>query len=213
MHLTYEQCPFNLNHVESLYRNLPNVIPDGAWHELPTGRPYTLYRVHSERFFQAVFSKEDHVLLQEVLACDPPETQDDASWLLIREDADDPCYSITSVFTRTFGLARIHEEVNRWLTPFGLRYDSWEDGARGFADFAPLEPGAWADAIKRLSWLESINLEVNRSIEEKIAGFWGRYEDSLRFAGDQCQDPNELAELPDFGFPQGPKRRSVQRYS
>jgi hypothetical protein len=212
MHLTYEQCPFDLAHVRALYRVLPEVVQDGGWHPIPAGAPFAFYRVHPRGFFQAVYSQEPHRLLDEVLASDPPESEDDASWLLVREDAEDPCYSLASVFTRTFGPARIHDQVNEWLSPFGLRLGPWEDDMRGFADFALLEAGAWADAMRRLKWLEAMTLEVNRAVEEWIAAQWGRIEDVLRASAERNEDPEEVAELPDLGFPQGPKWRSPGTY-
>lgn len=212
MHLTYEQCPFDPAHVRALYRNLSSLVEDGRWHPLPAGTPFAFYRVHPRGFFQAVYASERHRLLEEVLATEPPEVEDDASWLLIREDAEDPCYSLASVFTRTFGPARIHDEVNEWLSPFGLRIAEWEGDMRGFADFAPLEPGAWANAMRRLTWLEAMTLEVNRSVEERIAALWGGVEGALRMSAAQQEDPEELAELPDVGFPKGPKRRSPGPY-
>lgn len=213
MHLTYEQCPFDLAHVRALYRNLAEVLEDGEWHPIPAGSPFAFYRVHPRGFFQAVYASERHRLLEEVLAADPPEVEDDAGWLLVREEVEeDPCYSLASVFTRTFGSARIHDEVNEWLSPFGLRIAQWEGDTRGFADFGPLEPGAWADAMRRLKWLEGMTMEVNRAVEERITALWGGVEDRLRASAARQDDPEELAELPDVGFPTGPKRRRPGTY-
>ena len=213
MHLTYEQCPFEVTHVRAVYRNLSEeVVQDGQWHPMPAALPIALYRVHRRGIFQAVYAAERHILLDEVLACEPPEVEDDAGWLLVREEAEDPCYSLASVFTRTFGPARIYDEVNEWLAPFGLRIAQWEGDTRGFADFAPLEPGAWADAMRRLRWLEGMTLEVNRAVEERIAAAWGRVEGALRTSTARNHDPEELAELPDLGFPTGPKWRRAGTY-
>ena len=84
---------------------------------------------------------------------------------------------------------------------------------RGFADFGPLKPGAWADAMRRLKWLEGMPLEVTPGGgEERIAALWGGVEDRLRASAAQQDDPEELAELPDVGFSTGPKRRSPGEY-
>ena len=90
---------------------------------------------------------------------------------------------------------------------YGLRTGVWEGTGRGFADFVPLEPGSWLDAMNRLRWLEAITLEINRSVKERIAKEWGRYEDALREAASRCTNPEEIAELPDIVEIPGPKRR------
>lgn len=198
MHVTYEQCPYDPAHVRGIYRQIEVPIEDGQWHSLPAGSPFAYYRVHPLGAFQAVFSDHDHVLLREVMALNPPETGEDAGWLLVREESEDPCYSLASRLSRTFGPARIHSEVNEWLEPFGLRLGEWRGDTTAFADFSPLEPGALGDAMRRLRWLERLTIEANRRVEEHLATYWRSFEPALRESAEKCDDPDEIAELPEI---------------
>jgi hypothetical protein len=100
---TYEQCPYDLAHVEAIYMNLKGIINvDGNWHPFPE-RPDGIgqYRVFNDQHFQAVFAGSDHALFRSLLDMDPVDSDDDAEWTVWRLSEEG--YGLTSSFAVTSG--------------------------------------------------------------------------------------------------------------
>ncbi len=169
--ITYEQCPWDLDHVSQIYRSIKDFKTDGDWHEIPGGVGSAWYRIWDQRIFTMIVFEERNELLEEVMAGPPPLSEEDAEWTLVKHPRGD--YSIGSEFSRTFGRFDVIEEVNDWLNPFGLGLEEFNGDSQGFAFFESLEPECWLDAMERLRFLEAVCLDANRAANMSLKAVWG----------------------------------------
>ena len=112
--VTYEQCPWDREHVNSIYPVLGGVIAeDGDWH--PTrdnGDGLGWYRV-ADGYFQALFAGEATPLLDEFKTMRPVSTQDDAEWEIWR--LPEGGYAVSSTFATGLGPLGYESAANEWL--------------------------------------------------------------------------------------------------
>src|SRR6478609_850060 len=80
----YEQAPWDLAHVEAIYRNLQGrIVVDGAWHDFPPlPQDIGRYRVFENRYFQAVYARRPNRVFDTLTAMPPVEREDDAEWTI-----------------------------------------------------------------------------------------------------------------------------------
>ncbi|MHB8635261.1 MAG: hypothetical protein ACYC96_02180 [Fimbriimonadaceae bacterium] len=106
-------------------------------------------------------------------AIEPPGLEDDAAWVVESGgDPDGKCYVLTSEFAVTHGPYDWQQRFDNILAPYGLGIEPRKLYTRGEAYFSDLETHCFADAVHRLSWLESFFIVVNRSVEERCLIAW-----------------------------------------
>lgn len=194
--LIYEQCLWDRDHVEAIYRNLAGiVVDDGSWHEIPlvpSGAAY--YRVLDGRYFQFLDGDPQTGLFQTMLSVAPMEVGHDAEWT-IAEIADG--YSITTHFATMPGPAPVHSETDRWLERHGLGLDPADSWVQGYAYFEALDTGCLTDAVRRLDWLEHAMEDVNLAYEALSERFWGELKAESDAVADTYRGPeDEVVPLP-----------------
>jgi hypothetical protein len=168
----YEQAPWDLAHIEAIYRNLQGrIVADGAWHDFPPlPRDIARYRVFEDRYFQAVYARRPNLVFDTLTAMPPVLREDDAEWTIWKIRG---AYAVTSVFTVTPHFMG-YGPVERWLCDHHeLGWEPHPDGLQGTAYFTDLEPGCLADAMDRLVWLENQVIALNRRLTQTAADFWG----------------------------------------
>lgn len=172
----YEQCPWDQDHVGSIYRNLHGmIVVDGQWHAFPPMPQHIgQYRVYNQQYFQAVYARSYNPVFEALLAMSPVDTKDDAEWIIWKLTWAEKAYALTSPFAVTPGPFEHHAEVADWLYRHGLGlvYDNTY-GLRGVAYFTDIEPGCLRDAMDRLVWLENAIIHLNLRLEQISQDFWG----------------------------------------
>ncbi len=86
--IQYEQCLWKEKHILALYPRLQgSVLADGEWHDFPpVAASFGRYRVYENTYFQALFSTRSASELDEYCLLAPASVDDDAEWLLWRDD-------------------------------------------------------------------------------------------------------------------------------
>lgn len=167
----YEQCEWYPQHVAAIYRSISPILDDGTWHAYgPSGR--WAYRVWNQRIFQSV-SRRGTAFEQQIMACDPPLTDEDAEWKLVK--FDDHNYGIASKFTMTYPLLPELELVESKLLEYNLGFEELDHDNFGVAYFGGLNPHDWREAMEKLCYLESICLQVNREMETALRASWNQF--------------------------------------
>lgn len=169
--MDYEQCEWYPQHVAAIYRSISPILDDGAWHPYgPSGR--CAYRVWNKRIFQSV-SRRGIAFEEQIMAYDPPLTDEDAEWKLVK--FDDHNYGIASKFTMTYPLLPELELVETKLLEYNLGFEELDHDNFGVAYFGDLNPHDWRDAMEMLCYLEAICLQVNREIETALMVSWQQF--------------------------------------
>src|SRR4051794_10755373 len=114
---TYEQCPWDQEHVEAIYRNLLGaIILDEQWHPIPVDAGHIgQYRVSGNRYFQAIYAATPNPVFEALTRMDPLETQDDAEWAIWEEGG---VYVLSSTFALTPGQFAHQPAVDDWLSRY-----------------------------------------------------------------------------------------------
>lgn len=201
----YERCPWDESHILEIYRNSRSVDPDGRWHPIVSSGPLGFYRLHHSKIFQVVYSDSRNELLDEILDSEPPASEDDAEWTIIRWP--DMSYSLTSSFCRTFGPFRAQYAINNTLRPYALRLSEFRADLHGIADFASLEAGCLRDAMERLRFLESLCIRLNKSIEIFLDFEWSAATSALLNVPSKPESTEFIWDFPSNVTIPGPKRR------
>jgi hypothetical protein len=209
---TYEQCSWDLQHVEGLYPILRgHILPDGQWHRFPASVPgVAQYRIRAGRL-QVVYAAGGNEVVEQLLAMEPLETEDDAEWEIWKLDGVEG-FAVSSTFATTAGPFEHDAGVNEWLSrhALGLNAAFNDRFVEGVAYFERIDAGCLTDAIRRLAWLEEAFRELVVLLQTTAQNFWEGVEDASNCIVNQlgdAYDPTLIAPLPDEYLTEGAKRR------
>jgi hypothetical protein len=213
---TYEQCPWNREHVENLYRNLRgNLVEDGVWHDFPHDpRWIGRYRIRLP-YFQAVYADTPSDVFDALQLMEPVATDHDAEWEIW--PLADHGYAVSSSFATTAGPFLHQETVNKWLERHSLALELGPlvGGAarfvEGVAYFEQIESGCFGDALERLAWLERALMELEAAFERTSEEFWAALEresDRLAELHSEPLKAGEIIPLPSRFMQGGVKQRT-----
>jgi len=199
--ITYEQCPWNREHVSAIYRNLGgNIDESGSWRDFPPrAKGIGIYRVYKMSRFQAIFARRPSALYQAAQTLDPVDSEADAEWEIRGSDGR---YWVTTSFASVPGPFAHQEHVNAWLDRHALYLQNRRSFVHGVAFFTELTSGCLTDAMHRLTWLELAIRDVIKAIEAASESAWQQHE--------QCSDEitarvidqlpqDEIIPVPDTG--------------
>jgi len=172
----YEQCPWNKRHVASLYSSEIPLVEDGNWHAVQTGRARVGFSRVTNGFFQLVRGNSRYPLLEQCLALDPMETEDDAEWEITPFNDG---YVVHTAFSPTFGPCDAQERLSEHLEPYGLWLENNSESALAVAYIAKIESSVLLEATRRLVWLENYCMSANRSIYAELDRLWGSLADQV----------------------------------
>jgi hypothetical protein len=197
---TYEQCPWDWEHVEALYPRLAGIIAtDGEWHDFPpVPEGLARYRVFEERYLQVAYARAPHPVFEALTSMDPVELQDDSEWEIWQEG--EGAYAMSTTFALTPGQFEHQAAVDEWLWRHGLGLEPNEYFVEGVAYFTDIEAGCVQDAMERLAWLERAFDDLNERLEQTGRGFWQELKaesDAILQKLDQPLAEDEIAPLPD----------------
>jgi len=159
MEVMYEQCPWNEEHVRQIYRNLASELIDGEWRNFPTlPRDVGAYRVFANRTFQAIYSRKKHSLFQELLCLEPPDSEDDAEWDLLKERG---VYHVSSSFAKTFRTMLPVDNTAAILRENSMDIVDMGTFMRGEAFFRTLTTDNLGLAMRKLTFVENLCMAAN----------------------------------------------------
>lgn len=168
---TYEQCPYDWEHVSQIYRNILEEPPETAeWLRLRSGNPSTRLRRHAG-YFQFFYGDPETSLYQELHALEPMQTTDDAEWEIEKHGEHE--YLVRSKFSTTFGPCVEQQKVDELVQRFGALLDCRESYVSATATFTEVAAGPLLDACRRLVTLEAWCMEANRGITRMLDEYWG----------------------------------------
>jgi hypothetical protein len=145
------------------------------------------------------------------LAVDPLPIDDDAIWEVRQwHEPERTGFAVTSDFTITFGPFGWQRNLDDWLDCYGLglcvkdRYICFESYS------AEMESGCFVDAVKRLHWIESIAVSINKEAELLVGSMWQEVDVASRNHIEKSSfDPSEILGPPVEVTPLPPKTRSA----
>jgi len=167
--VSYEQAPFIERDILALYRNIPVVQVDGAWHDIAGDSGLNSYRVVG-RYFQRHIASQQCSLLKEIRELLPMDLPDNADWIIEKHDEGE--YLVRSKWSNTFGPTEVQERVDQALNAFDLWLECKGNTVSGAAQFHNLDPKALALAVTKLTWLEAFCIEANRRVTEVLNEYW-----------------------------------------
>jgi hypothetical protein len=174
--IVYEQCPYDWDHISSIYKNIEDEPTSTEWHtkSVPTGT--VRYRRNGDHF-QFIFARAPSVLFEEALNLEPMPTDDDAEWIVERHGPNE--YLVRTTFTTTFGPVDAQELIDATISKYGLWLENQGNQVSGVATFDALEAEKMWHACRRLVTLEKWCLAANHKVMNVLAEFWGSVHEEL----------------------------------
>ncbi|GEM_PF-4728970 len=181
------------------------------WEKRPSKDGYSVRyeRLFEGSIFQAVHARLEDETITRLMSIRPPEIQDDGQWTITKNPNSG--YTVTSGFAISYGPFEWQQAMNDWLPTYGLGLISVMGYVQGEAYFSEVESGCFADALKRLHWLESFCVRVNIQVEKSCRRMWGWLDEQCRpDIAKMLLDPEELVDPPhlfDLMEPRSRERR------
>ena len=189
--ITYEQCPYDWEHVSEIYQLLPHEPnAEGMWEVQPSepGREVRFRRRHG--YFQFFYGDPSSSLFHEVLDLEPMRTEDDAEWTVEKHDEGE--YLVRTVFTQTYGPVDAMGRVDELFGAHGLWLENRETHASGAATFAALNSESLRDACDRLTVIEEMCLTINKAVTELLTDYWDSVANQIQSTGREALSPHRV---------------------
>ena len=171
MQLTYEQCPWDEQHVRGLYPILASLRIDSEWRPFPLPKEQQVgrYRLFGSTIFQAIYADEEHELFKDLMDIEPPNTLDDAEWQIAK---DEESYYLTTSFARAVAPTVDFTRLNNAFAPLDIDFVKIEKDLVGEVSFKELTTSELAAAMRKILLVEKLCLGINRQMYDLLDGLW-----------------------------------------
>jgi len=197
--VTYEQFPFDAARVRSLAGSHQSGTDPGVWNAVQ-GKiaGCAIWRIGQGHRVQILKSESNCIMMDSLKLVEAMDTEDDGDWQ-VTSGGKGSGFSVTSGFAITYGEFPWQGELNDWLCLYGLELRHRVGCVQGEAHFSEISTMSFHNALRRLHWLESFCVRVNRQVELTAKRTWFQVDQRCR--QDQAHlllDPDELLSPPDL---------------